>query len=205
MAAAIRPGLKLCSCGAPKANNVVKVRQITRAIVGSIKQDKQVADDFLLQGASVGLLAKFTKQNNSTQSHPELLTFEETERLLASMTLKVRGADEAVLDSYTQFVTRAANVLQLDITGKITLPTHFEKRTLLKSPHIYKKHRAQYELRTHGRMVQIRQVTGSSADIFLEYIQRNLPEGVSMSVEEMELEELPLFIQKPDDFSDIVD
>ena len=54
-------------------------------------------------------------------------------------------------------------------------------------------------------MFQIRQVTGSSADIFLEYIQRNLPEGVSMSVEEMELEELPLFIQKPDDFSDIVD
>ena len=33
---------------------------------------------------------------------------------------------------------------------------HIEKRTLLKSPHIYKKHRVQYELRTHARMLQVR-------------------------------------------------
>lgn len=32
---------------------------------------------------------------------------------------------------------------------------HVEKRTLLKSPHVYKKHRHQYELRTHARMLQV--------------------------------------------------
>ena len=35
------------------------------------------------------------------------------------------------------------------------LGTHIEKRTLLKSPHIYKKHRVQYEVRTHGRLIQV--------------------------------------------------
>ena len=33
---------------------------------------------------------------------------------------------------------------------------HIEKYTVLKSPHIYKKHMAQYETRTHGRMLQVR-------------------------------------------------
>ena len=38
---------------------------------------------------------------------------------------------------------------------RTVLDTHIEKRSLLKSPHIYKKHQAQYEIRTHGRMVQV--------------------------------------------------
>ena len=53
---------------------------------------------------------------------------------------------------------------------------------MLKSVHIFKKHRVQYEIRTHSRLVQVKQITGTTADVFLEYIQRNLPEGVSMSV-----------------------
>ena len=77
---------------------------------------------------------------------------------------------------------------------------------MLKSPHIYKKHRVQYEIRTHSRLMQVslspnlgsqnqpqsevfavalpkvKQITGTTSDVFLEYIQRNLPEGVHMSV-----------------------
>lgn len=37
-------------------------------------------------------------------------------------------------------------------------------------------------------------MTGETADIFLEYVQRNLPEGVSMSVETTELEMIPEFL-----------
>ena len=53
---------------------------------------------------------------------------------------------------------------------------------MLKSAHIFKKHRVQYEIRTHARLVQIKHITGTTADVYLEYIQRNLPEGISMSV-----------------------
>lgn len=116
------------------------------------------------------------------------------ERFISQITLKVRSFDEAVLDSYTQFLQRAAGVLSLDVSKRIILPCHTEKRTLLKSPHIYKKHRVQYELRTHARMLQMCELAGDTADIYLEYVQRNIPEGVSMSVEQTELESIPEYI-----------
>lgn len=119
------------------------------------------------------------------------------ENLFSQINLVVKGSDEAVLDSYAQFMTRAAKILNIDVSGRTILDTHIEKRTLLKSPHIYKKHQVQYEVRTHGRMVQVRQITGSSADIFLEYIQRNLPAGVSMNIEQTELMDIPEYIRPP--------
>lgn len=57
-----------------------------------------------------------------------------------------------------------------------------ERWTLLKSAHVHKKHRVQYEIRTYYRYLDILKLTGSTADTFLEYIQRNLPEGVAMKV-----------------------
>jgi len=128
----------------------------------------------------------------------ESLSMMEQERLISQLTLKVRCTDEAVLDSYTQFMQRAATILNVDVSKKIIIPAHIEKRTLLKSPHIYKKHRVQYELRTHTRMIQMRELTGDTADVFLEYVQRNIPEGVSMSVEQTALETIPEYIQPPD-------
>ena len=40
------------------------------------------------------------------------------DRLFSLVTLVVKGSDEAVLDSYTQFVTRAAKILNLDISRR---------------------------------------------------------------------------------------
>jgi len=122
----------------------------------------------------------------------------ENNRVLYSLiSVKVKGSDEAVLKSYTEFIMKAAAPLKLDISGRIVLPTSIQRHTVLKSPHIYKKHRAQYEVRTHARMLQIKNVTGDTADTFLEYIQRNIPEGVSMSVEQTALESLPEFFELP--------
>lgn len=41
--------------------------------------------------------------------------------MFEDVTLKVRGSDEAVLDSYTQFVRRAANTLNLEVSGKYVI------------------------------------------------------------------------------------
>ena len=54
--------------------------------------------------------------------------------------------------------------------------------TLLKSIHIYKKHRVQYEIRTYFRHMTFERLTESTAGTFLEYIQRNVPEGVAVKV-----------------------
>ncbi|XP_031557845.1 28S ribosomal protein S10, mitochondrial-like [Actinia tenebrosa] len=113
------------------------------------------------------------------------------------VSVKVKGSDEAVLKSYTHFVTRAANILNIDISKTILLPTRKERYTLLKSPHIYKKHRAQYEIRTHSRLLQLRNITAETSDVFLEYIQRNLPEGISMNIEHTALKQMPDYLQPP--------
>ncbi|KAK2560987.1 putative 28S ribosomal protein S10 [Acropora cervicornis] len=117
--------------------------------------------------------------------------------LYSLISIKVKGIDEAVLKSYTEFITMAAGHLKLDISERIILPTSIQRHTVLKSPHIYKKHRAQYEVRTHARLLQVKNVTGDTADTFLEYIQRNIPEGVSMGVEQTALESLPDFFELP--------
>lgn len=51
------------------------------------------------------------------------------------------------------------------------------------------------QLLLHGW--QVKNVTGDTADTFLEYIQRNIPEGVSMGVEQTALESLPDFFELP--------
>ena len=44
---------------------------------------------------------------------------------------------------------------------------------------------------------QVKHITGTTADIFLEYIQRNLPEGVDMSVYQEQLDSLPAMLTGP--------
>lgn len=68
-----------------------------------------------------------------------------------------------------------------------------ERLTVLKSVHVHKKHRVQYETRTYYRFMDFAKLTGSTADTFLEYIQRNLPEGVAMKVTKVSLDMYSIF------------
>ncbi|XP_064600362.1 small ribosomal subunit protein uS10m-like [Liolophura sinensis] len=111
--------------------------------------------------------------------------------LYRQLDVEVKGHEPAVLDSYQKFVTLAAQELEIEIGQIFTPPKIITRRTLLKSVHIFKKHRVQYEWRTHFRVFEFKHLTGSTADTFLEYIQRNLPEGVAMKVSRYCLEEFP--------------
>jgi len=186
--ALVGPGARRCLTG-------IRIGNLTgtmiRAELSQFVQERKADSTKNFKGLAPPIL----HLSSSTFNAGSDLSTEDVERLMSLLTLKVRGTDPAVLDSYTQFMRRAATILNLDVSGKVILPMHIEKRTLLKSPHIYKKHRYQYELRTHARMLQVRELTGDSADIFLEYIQRNIPEGVSMSVEQTELEPIPEYIK----------
>ena len=74
---------------------------------------------------------------------------------------------------------------------------HHDRLTLLKSVHIYKKHRVQYDIRTYFRFMNFHKLTGSTMDTFLEYIERNLPEGVAIKATKIELKELPEHLKQP--------
>lgn len=81
------------------------------------------------------------------------------ERFFDKINIKVKGYDHPALDSYVKFVTRAAKNLDIDISGRVALPTRIQKYTVIKSPHIFKKHRAQFEMRTHARLLQVGQLS----------------------------------------------
>ncbi|KAH0622736.1 hypothetical protein JD844_025302 [Phrynosoma platyrhinos] len=122
---------------------------------------------------------------------------DEPDTLYKRLAVLVKGHDKTVLDSYEYFMVLAAKELGLSIE-KVEEPRRkIERFTLLKSVHIYKKHRVQYEMRTHYRYMELKHLTGSTANVYLEYIQRNLPEGVAMEVKKTRLERLPEHIQTP--------
>nr|XP_012628671.1 28S ribosomal protein S10, mitochondrial isoform X2 [Microcebus murinus] len=127
---------------------------------------------------------------------PTITISDEPDTLYKRLSVLVKGHDKAVLDSYEYFAVLAAK--ELGISIKVHEPPRkIERFTLLKSVHIFKKHRVQYEMRTLYRCLELEHLTGSTADVYLEYIQRNLPEGVAMEVTKTQLEQLPEHIKEP--------
>ncbi|XP_056604810.1 probable 28S ribosomal protein S10, mitochondrial [Triplophysa dalaica] len=122
---------------------------------------------------------------------------DEADTLYQKLSVLVKGHDRSVLDSYEFFASLAAQELGLALQKVFEPPKHIDKLTLLKSVHIFKKHRVQYEMRTHYRCIEISRITGSTARVYLEYIERNLPEGVSIEITKTAIEKIPEHIQKP--------
>ncbi|EFN66520.1 28S ribosomal protein S10, mitochondrial [Camponotus floridanus] len=133
------------------------------------------------------------RQDSTTDQSSSLSTNTGTlDKLYKKIEIEVRGNDPAVLKSYGQFAVMAANYLNINVCRN-TAPHKaiHERWTVLKSAHVHKKHRVQYEIRTYYRYLDFLKLTGSTADTFLEYLQRNLPEGVAMKVTKVELQKLP--------------
>ncbi|CAG2054919.1 unnamed protein product, partial [Timema podura] len=123
----------------------------------------------------------------------------ELDQLYKLVELEVKGHDTAVLKSYEWFAKTAARELGITVGNCWSLRKPNKNRlTLLKSVFIYKKHRVQYEIRTQFHFLQFHNLTGSTADTFLEYIQRNLPEGVAMKVTKVAVQALPKHLVPPE-------
>jgi len=120
------------------------------------------------------------------------------DKLYKQIDLELRAHEPAVLKSYSWFLGTAARELGVKVE-KSWAPEepHKERKTLLKAAYVNKKHRVQYEMRTYFHFLTLKHMTGSTADTYLEYTQRNLPEGVSMKVIRHEVRRLFPSIAKP--------
>ncbi|VEL36395.1 unnamed protein product, partial [Protopolystoma xenopodis] len=107
---------------------------------------------------------------------------DERDVLYKSVQLEVRGHDPAVLSSYRSFFTTACTNLSIDHQTEVRNRPIFDRFSFNRSVFIYKKHQRQYEFRTHVHYWTIFKVTGCTADVLLEYVQRFIPEGVGMIV-----------------------
>ncbi|XP_033296991.1 28S ribosomal protein S10, mitochondrial [Bombus bifarius] len=131
---------------------------------------------------------------SNTSSFP---TESEPDKLYKKLEIEVRGNDPAVLRNYGEFAVVVAGHLDITVGRHVAIRKPiFERLTLLKSIHVHKKHRVQYERRTYYRYVDLFNLTGSTADTYLEYIERNLPEGVAMKITKVELQTLPKTVKQ---------
>uniref|UniRef100_A0A1B0DME7 Small ribosomal subunit protein uS10m n=1 Tax=Phlebotomus papatasi TaxID=29031 RepID=A0A1B0DME7_PHLPP len=105
----------------------------------------------------------------------------ELDKLYSKLEIELRGVDPTVLKSYSWFATTAAEHMGIEVGECWALKkAHHDRMTLLRCVHIFKKHRVQYEMRTYFRYMNFHKLTGSTLDTFLEYIERNIPEGVAL-------------------------
>ncbi|KAF5269784.1 hypothetical protein FQA39_LY08565 [Lamprigera yunnana] len=122
---------------------------------------------------------------------------EQPDKLYRIVELEIRGNEPAVLKSFAKFATVAGEHLDVEVKSWSLRKAIHERYTVLKSAHVHKKHRVQYETRTYYNFVQYKHLTGSTADTLLEYVERNLPEGVALKATKIELQRLPDYFQPP--------
>ncbi|XP_033100012.1 28S ribosomal protein S10, mitochondrial-like isoform X2 [Anneissia japonica] len=149
--------------------------------------------------ASIRLFSDKVRQDES-----KIETTDEEDELYKWIEIRVKGHDESVLDSYEMFVSMAAKELEITLDSIMKPRKHIKRLSLLKSPFIHKKHFVQYEMRTHYRVMLFKHLTGSTASIFLEYVQRNLPEGVAMKITKCTVERMPEYIKADADMDQLV-
>ncbi|NXV84221.1 RT10 protein, partial [Atlantisia rogersi] len=142
-------------------------------------------------------LAGSSVDTQEAKTNPLVSLSDEPETLYKRLSILVKGHDQAVLDSYESFAVLAAKELGISVENVHKPPRKIDRFTLLKSVHIYKKHRVQYEMRTHYMCLELKYLTSSTAAVYLEYVQRNLPEGVAMEVRKTKIEKIPEHIREP--------
>lgn len=78
--------------------------------------------------------------------------------------IRLKGYDQRVLDRSTADIVETAKRTGARIVGPIPLPTKREIYTVLRSPHVDKKSREQFEIRTHVRLLEIMNPTPDTID-----------------------------------------
>lgn len=101
-----------------------------------------------------------------------------------------------VLDSYEKFLRLSAQHLGANYVRSEAPLRTIKRRTLLASRHVHKKYRVQYESRSYYRNLLFKNMTCSTVDTFLEYVERNIPEGVMFTAEKHRIGELPFELEK---------
>ncbi len=93
--------------------------------------------------------------------------------------IKLKGYDYRILDQSAAEIVETARRTGAKVIGPIPLPTRKEKYTVLKSPHVDKKSREQFEVRTFKRLLDIVDPTAKTVD---ELKKLELPAGVEINL-----------------------
>ncbi|WP_434061677.1 30S ribosomal protein S10 [Candidatus Francisella endociliophora] len=93
--------------------------------------------------------------------------------------IRLKAFDHKLIDVSTQEIVDTAKKTGAQVKGPIPLPVRKEKFTILISPHVNKKARDQYEIRTHKRLIDIVEPTDKTVDALMKL---DLASGVDVQI-----------------------
>ena len=93
--------------------------------------------------------------------------------------IRLKAYDHRILDQSTKEIVDTAKRTGADVAGPIPLPTVINRWTVLRSPHVDKKSREQFEMRTHKRLIDILEPTPDTVDALMKL---DLPPCVDVEI-----------------------
>src|SRR4051794_14538026 len=93
--------------------------------------------------------------------------------------IRLKAFDHAVIDQASADIVRTAEKTGAQVSGPIPLPTKTQRWTVLRSPHVDKKSREQFELKTHKRLIDILDTRAQTVDALTKL---DLPAGVDVEI-----------------------
>ena len=93
--------------------------------------------------------------------------------------IRLKAYDHRILDQSVGEIVETAERTGAKVAGPIPLPTVLDKFTVLRSPHVDKKSREQFEIRTHKRLLDILEPTPQTVDALMKL---DLSAGVDVEI-----------------------
>ena len=93
--------------------------------------------------------------------------------------IKLKAYDHRILDNAAKKIVETVKRSGGEISGPVPLPTEIEKFTILRAVHKYKDSREQYEMRTHKRLIDIKNPSKETVDALAHL---DLPSGVDIQI-----------------------
>lgn len=93
--------------------------------------------------------------------------------------IRLKAFDYRLIDQSAQEIVETAKRTGAVVKGPVPLPTRKERFDILRSPHVNKKSRDQFEIRTHQRLMDIVEPTDKTVDALMKL---DLPAGVDVEI-----------------------
>lgn len=136
---------------------------------------------FQLSGARPGISSPCPATLRSTSGHQRLHTIAAAAQESAQQTIriKLKAYELPLLKQSVKEILSAAESNEASVSGPVPLPTKIRKYTVLRSPHVNKDSREQFETRTHQRLIDIKDPSPATID---DLMSLDLPAGVDVQV-----------------------
>lgn len=98
---------------------------------------------------------------------------------MSKVRIKLKAYDHRVLDNAAAKIVETLKRTKAEVSGPVPLPTEIQKITVLRAVHKYKDAREQFEMRTHKRLIDVKD---PSKDVMDALTHLDIPSGVDIEI-----------------------